>query len=263
VTVRVEAGVGPADGPVDYGPTMGLAAQFALFAVLAAGIGLGLVGWLAGTAYAVVTWTALSVALRRAGMRALGPANAVTLARATLVGGVTALAAVALTGGRDPVAVVVILATLALVLDAVDGKVARRTGSTSPLGARFDVETDSFLALVLSAYVAPTLGWWVLAIGLARYAFVAAALVLPWLRAPLPPRMWRKTVAATQGIVLVVAASGVVWRPLTLAAVAAALALLAGSFGRDVAWLWRTRPAAWTVLPSDKSEAVANGASAS
>jgi phosphatidylglycerophosphate synthase len=174
-------------------------------------------------------------------MRGLGPANTVTLVRATLVCGVAALVAAALSGGRNPVAVIVVIATVALILDAVDGKVARRTGSTSPLGARFDMETDAVLVLALSAFVAHSMGWWVLAMALIRYAFVAAAVALPWLRAPLPPRMWRKTVAATQGIVLVVAASGVIWRPLTVAAVAVALALVVCSFGRDIGWLWRTR----------------------
>ena len=72
---------------------------------------------------------------------------------------------------------------MALALDAVDGWVARRTGTVSALGARFDMEVDAFLILVLSGYVAPTLGGWVLAIGLMRYAFVAAGWVLPWLRA--------------------------------------------------------------------------------
>ena len=40
-------------------------------------------------------------------------------------------------------------------LDAVDGQVARRTGTVSALGARFDMEVDAFLILVLSVYVAP------------------------------------------------------------------------------------------------------------
>ena len=35
-------------------------------------------------------------------------------------------------------------------LDLVDGWVARRTGTASPFGARFDLETDAALILVLS-----------------------------------------------------------------------------------------------------------------
>ena len=73
-----------------------------------------------------------------------------------------------------------------------------------------------------------------LAIGAARYAFLAAGWLLPWMRAPLPPRYWRKVVAATQGIVLTVAAADVLPLALTQAALVAALALLGESFGRDV-----------------------------
>ena len=44
----------------------------------------------------------------------------------------------------------VTLSTVALVLDAVDGQVARRTGTATPLGARIDGEVDAFLILLLS-----------------------------------------------------------------------------------------------------------------
>jgi hypothetical protein len=80
----------------------------------------------------------------------------------------------------------------------------------------------------------------VLAIGAARYALLLAGWLIPWLAAPLPPRYWRKVVAAVQGIVLTVAVSGVLDRLAGMIAVAAALLLLAESFGRDVIWLYRT-----------------------
>ena len=128
----------------------------------------------------------------------------------------------------------VTLTVVALALDAVDGWVARRNGTASALGAHFDGEVDAFLILVLSVYVARSAGAWVLAIGAARYAFLAAGWLLPWMREPLPPRYWRKVVAATQGIVLTIAAADVLPPALTQAALVAALALLAESFGRDV-----------------------------
>ena len=140
------------------------------------------------------------------------------------------------------VALLVSLTAVALVLDAVDGWVARRT-TAGALGAQFDGEVDAFLILVLSVYVAPMAGAWVLAIGAARYAFLAAGWALPWMREPLPPRFWRKTVAAMQGIVLAVAAADVLPRAVTQAALAVALVLLAESFGRDVWWLRLHRPA--------------------
>jgi phosphatidylglycerophosphate synthase len=211
-----------------------------VLAGLAAMVGLGVAGWLAGIAYGVVTCAALTRGLRRSGTGDLGPANRVTLTRATLVGGVTALTVDSF-DRQVPVEVLVTLAVVALVLDAVDGHVARRTSVATALGARFDMEVDAFLILVLSVYIAGPVGGWTLAIGAMRYVFVVATWVLPWMRGSLPPRYWRKVVAAVQGIVLVVAMAEILPRPLTAAALAGSLALLIESFGRDVGWLWRHR----------------------
>ncbi len=149
-----------------------------------------------------------------------------------------ALVAGHLAGGGHTAALVVV-ASVALVLDGVDGQVARRTGTASKLGARFDMETDAFLVLVLSVEVAWSVGAWVLAIGAMRYVFGAAAWAAPWLCAELRPSVARKAVAVVQGVVLVVAAAGVV--PHAGLLVAAALALLVWSFGRDVLWLHARR----------------------
>ena len=140
-----------------------------------------------------------------------------------------------------PVELLVTLSAVALALDWVDGQVARRTDTVSDFGARFDMEVDAFLIAALSVYVAPAAGWWVLAIGAARYALWAAERVLPWLRRPVPPRYWRKVVAAVQGIVLTVAAARVLPSVWAEVALVGALALLAESFGRDVVWLWLRR----------------------
>jgi phosphatidylglycerophosphate synthase len=226
--------------PSGYELATGMAGQVVLLAALTVGVALDLMGWLIGTTFALFTCAALTMSTRRFGMRSLGPANRVTLARATLVGGVAALVGDSIER-RPPVTALVVLAVVALMLDAVDGLVARRTATTSALGARFDMEVDAFLILVLSIFVARSLGGWVLTIGAMRYAFVAAAWVLPWLRASLPPRFSSKTVAALQGVVLVVASAGVVPRPQTIASVGLALALLSWSFGRDVRCLWHRR----------------------
>ncbi|MEU2432596.1 CDP-alcohol phosphatidyltransferase family protein [Streptomyces sp. NPDC007861] len=221
-------------------PAAGALAQTLLLVLLAAAGGLGHAGLLAGLAFTAATWAVLARALRRSRTGPFGPANGVTLARTTLIGGVTALVADSF-AGRTPVAVLVALAAVALVLDAVDGQVARRTRTESSLGARFDMEADAVLILVLSVQVALSLGAWVLAIGAMRYAFVAAARVLTWLHGPLPPSTARKTVAALQGIVLLTATAGILPRALAHAAVLAALACLVWSFGRDIGWLWRVR----------------------
>ena len=216
------------------GPATGLLAQLLVLSALAETTGLGAAGWVVGVACAVT----MAVALAR-GDR-WGPASWVTLARATLAVGVAALVADSF-AHDTPVALLVTFAVVALTLDAIDGWVARRTGTTSAFGARFDGETDAFLIGALSVYVASEYGAWVLAIGAARYLFGAGEWLLPWMRAPLPPRRWRKVVAATQGIVLTIAAAEVLPRAVTHALLAVALALLIVSMVECTWWLWRRR----------------------
>ncbi|MBM0240395.1 CDP-alcohol phosphatidyltransferase family protein [Micromonospora sp. ATA32] len=227
---------------VRTGPVIGLIVQIVLLAGLAWTVGLGGAGWLAGAAYGAVMCVALTRGLRRSGPGDLRPADRVTLTRGVLVGGVAALTVDSF-GRPAPVGVMVVLTVVALALDAVDGYVARRTGTASTLGARFDMEVDAFLILVLSLHVAPAAGGWVLTMGAMRYAFVAASWVLPWMRGSLPPRFWRKVVAAAQGIVLAAA----------MARVAARVGDRRGAGGvagpcssnRSVGtwgWLWRHRP---------------------
>ena len=225
------------------GPATGLIAQVLLLTVLAGTAGLGAAGWTVGIVCAVTMATVLERGLARGPGERMGPASWVTLARATLAVGVAALAADSF-AHDTPVALLVTLAAVALGLDAVDGWVARRTGMATALGARFDGEVDAFLILALSVYVAPACGAWVLAIGAARYLFLAGEWLLPWMRAPLPPRRWRKVVAATQGVVLTVAAAGFLPLAFTQALLVAALALLTASMGQCTWWLWRRGHAA-------------------
>jgi phosphatidylglycerophosphate synthase len=221
-------------------PIIGAIAQVALLALLTATTGLGAVGWLAGVVYAATAATLLGLALRRHGRRSLAPADHVTLVRATLVGCVTALAADTVRNPA-PAGLLVCISAVALALDVVDGKVARRTGTASPLGARFDLEVDAFLILVLSVFVAGSLGVWVLAIGAMRYAFVAAGLRLRWLLARLTPRRSRSVVAGLQGIVLTIVAADLLPRAVETTATGLALASLIWSFGADIIRLHRNR----------------------
>jgi phosphatidylglycerophosphate synthase len=222
------------------GPLTGLLVQMLLLAALAATVGLSGVGWLLGVTCGAVIDAALARGLAGHRTDRLSLAGWVTLARASVAVVVAALVADSF-DRHAPVTMLVSLTALALVLDAVDGKVARRTRTTATLGARFDGEVDAFLILVLSVYVARSAGAWVLAIGAARYAFLAAAWPASWMREPLPPRYWRKFVAATQGVVLAIAAADVLPPAVNRAALVAALALLAESFIRDAWWLWAHR----------------------
>ncbi|MEU0796083.1 CDP-alcohol phosphatidyltransferase family protein [Amycolatopsis sp. NPDC005961] len=206
--------------------------------VLAAGaFASGVLAVATGLAYGLALVLLTGWGLRRSGRGAFGPADWITFARAVLVGCAAELIAA---GGHQLWWLVGIVA-VALAMDGFDGQVARRTGTASEFGARFDMEVDAFLILLLCIQVSRTLGLWVLAIGLMRYAFVAASWALPWLTAPLYPSMARKTVAAVQGVVLLVAVSGLLPWALSFALVVAALASLVWSFGRDTVWLARHR----------------------
>ena len=132
-------------------------------------------------------------------------------------------------------------ASAAAALDGVDGWLARRTGHASSFGARFDMETDAAMILVLSliAFASGKAGAWVLASGLLRYAFVAAGLALPWMAAPLPPSRRRQTVCVAQVVGLIIAVSPVVQSPASAAIAGAALAALVYSFFIDTLWLTR------------------------
>lgn len=182
---------------------------------------------------------------RRAPARLPGPgmgaANRATLARAVLASPAVALAAHP--GVLDDPARwwIVGLCTAAMVLDGVDGIVARRTGTESTFGARFDMETDAFLILGLSVLVwgSGQAGPWVVLIGALRYIFVGAARLWPPLRGELPPSRRRKTVCVVQGVVLLVCLGPVVPAAAASALAAGALALLLWSFAVDVRWLVR------------------------
>jgi len=122
--------------------------------------------------------------------------------------------------GEPPVpraaAAAVGLTALSAVLDGLDGWLARRSGMTSEFGARFDMETDALLILVVSVLVwrHGKAGAWVVLGGLLRYAFVAAGWVLPWMAGPLTPTWRAKAITVAHIIGLTVALSPIVASPL-------------------------------------------------
>jgi phosphatidylglycerophosphate synthase len=232
-----------------------LGAAFLLLA-LQISVGLTPVGWAVGTAFVAMTLGLLAQGLVRGGAAGPRPADQVTMVRAALVGGVAALVAGSFVRPVNTT-VLVAMAAVALVLDTVDGLVARRTHTESVLGARFDMEVDAFLILVLSVEVARSLGAWVLLIGSARYLLLAAGAGWPWLCGETPPRYWNKVVAAIQGIVLTAVVADVLPRPIEVVMTATALALLTESFARQVSWLRRGRS-----LPARPRLAVAGSLSA-
>lgn len=209
----------------------------------AAWLGLpGRAGWAAAGVLLAVAALALS---RWPDLRTtLGPANRVTLGRAVLVA-MVAGALVVPAWVQQHALWVALVAGVALALDGVNGWVARRCRCASAFGARFDMELDAFLILVLCVHLLSMgkAGHWVLAIGAMRYAFVAAMRVWPWLDAPLPERGRRKLVcvAGRQPAVVPVAAGGCAHR----GAAARAGVGAAGGFVRGRCALVVLAPRTW------------------
>ncbi|OUM03619.1 hypothetical protein A8M77_05210 [Variovorax sp. JS1663] len=170
-----------------------------------------------------------------------GAANRVTLARLALI--CLLAAAIGETADDRLAWSCVVVATIAALLDALDGPLARRGGLASAFGARFDMETDALLVLVLSllALHFDKTGAWILAAGLMRYLFVLAARPWPWLARALPTSLRRKAVCVVQISALIVCLVPVIALPWSQALAAASLALLAASFAIDTAWLMRRR----------------------
>ena len=183
-----------------------------------------------------------TLVLARSRMRGapFGTANVVTLLRAALAAPLAGLALEAPDAGLAWFAIA--LAVTALVLDGVDGRLARGAGLATPFGARFDMEVDALLILGLSVlcWQFEKAGAWILAAGLLRYAFVAAARALPWMRRPLPPSRRRQTVCVVQVVALLACLSPLLDRGASAAVGALGLAVLAWSFAVDVVHLARS-----------------------
>lgn len=134
------------------------------------------------------------------------------------------------------------LCLFALVLDGVDGAIARATHSTTTFGARFDMELDALfiLGLCVAVLALEKAGAWVLALGLMRYAFVAAGHWLNFMNQPLPESFRRKTVCVWQVVTLMIAVLPVTSAAFATWTLALALALLCYSFSTDLRWLYQT-----------------------
>jgi phosphatidylglycerophosphate synthase len=197
--VRLSADVPAAPLTVGFGVVLGGLGLAWRAALIEAG---GVVG-----SVVVFAVGAVLVALHR-GSRVLGRANSITLARLVGLAWVTGLTISALLEDLSGPAygVILVVSAACLVLDGIDGRVARARGEASAFGARFDMEVDAALLMVLCVAVVSqgAVGPWVLLIGMLRYAYWLGSLVVARMRLPLAPRLWRRVVAVVQGVALLV-----------------------------------------------------------
>jgi phosphatidylglycerophosphate synthase len=168
----------------------------------------------------------------------LGLCNAVTLAR----WGMSAALVVALFTPAQGWGLFWV-ALIALSLDGVDGWAARRAGLASDFGARFDMEVDAALGLILTLilWTSGTAGAWVFVLGLPRYLFIAASWIWPWMARPLPPRFARKVACVVQMAGLIFALIPAFTTGFAQAGLLVAALVLLWSFARDTLWLFRAR----------------------
>jgi phosphatidylglycerophosphate synthase/uncharacterized membrane protein YbhN (UPF0104 family) len=136
---------------VGYPPLLGFVAGFCCFILVARGQG---------------TWTPRG---------RFGIPNLITTARLLMT------MALLFAYGRNPGWHLAVVAALVLLLDAVDGWVARRTGQSSAFGASYDVEADALLVMTIAMllYTRGVAGIWVLLAGLLRYLYVLAPALIP------------------------------------------------------------------------------------
>jgi len=186
----------------------------------------------------------LALGLRSPDLQHFGPANRVTLLRVALL--VLVASALGEMPGDGLSWAIIGITTTALLLDGVDGKIARKTGTSSAFGARFDMETDAALIMVLAVlcWQFEKAGVWILAAGAMRYVFVLAASLLPWMQKPLPYSRRRQTVCILQASFMLGVISPIIPQPASAVLAAATLVMLGASFGKDVYWLWTTRQTA-------------------
>lgn len=253
----------PDAGPAKKRPRApdGLLARFAVLALVNLGllallvVGLfGLQGqavWRGG-ALAVTLYLGMNAFLLRGLLRdyphqRLGLCNIVTHFRATLTAGLAAVLPNTAALSHDPALAwsVVAIATIALASDGIDGWAARRAGLVSRFGARFDMEVDSILALILALIVwqSGKVGDWVILLGIMRYLYVTAMWVWPWLNRPVPARFSGKLVCVIQIAVLIALVAPVVTGIWAVGIAAGALALVVWSFAVDIRYLWARRDA--------------------
>jgi phosphatidylglycerophosphate synthase len=173
----------------------------------------------------------------------LGAANLVTGGRALVL---ALVAGVALAPDVPaPTWPLVLISSAGATADLLDGILARRSGMSSRFGARFDMEVDALLVLILSLLVwrAAEVGVWIVTAGALRYAFIAAGWPLPWMRAELPPSRRRQAACVVQIVALIVALIPGLPSGWATTIAAAGLALLTWSFAVDGQWLFlRRRP---------------------
>lgn len=197
--------------------------------------------WRAVAIFVISALVIGALAITSPDLKAFGAANRITLLRVAMA---SLVAAALWESPSDALSwTIVVVVTIALFLDGFDGRVARRTGNISTFGARFDMETDAALIMILSllCWQFDKAGIWILAAGAMRYGFVLAGRLCAFMRAPLPYSRRRQAVCIWQSGLLLGVISPLFPSPASDWLAAGTLIMLGTSFAIDIRWLWANR----------------------
>jgi phosphatidylglycerophosphate synthase len=219
--------------------------------------------WTAAHSVAMLVFTAAALLFRDArwaavaGASSLGIFTAIERGRWTPRGsfgwanGVTAVRVLLVVGLSEPNlpgSACSLLVALAFALDGVDGFLARRQGTASVFGARFDMECDALLVLVAGVVVAISgrLGPWIVLPGALRYLYALAVVVVPTNHGEEP----RSRIGRSAFAVMVVSLVASLWpsNPVQFPLAVAATSLILYSFARSTVWSFASRRVAGFLL---------------
>lgn len=184
-------------------------------------------------------------------------ADAVTLGRTVLLGLFAAELTDSLLGdGASAGAALswatVALAVVVLLLDGVDGAVARAFGGGTDAGRSYDDVVDAVVLLVLAGAAGWMVVWWAVVPGLVKPLFALGQRLRPRWRHRLGPSTRRRVLGSVPAVLLLAVMAPLPWTSGgqespgaaggQLAAAALAVLLIAGSFARDIVDLERGDP---------------------
>ena len=137
----------------------------------------------------------------------------------------------------------IFLAFIALILDGVDGLIARRYKESDSFGISFDQEADNLMLLILclSIYLNKDIGVEIFLIPIYRYIFILSMYRFLWLKRELPESFTRKFVCIFTSILLIISHISYLDEYIIINIVFFALFIITFSFAKDIIWLYRKK----------------------
>ena len=137
----------------------------------------------------------------------------------------------------------IILAIISLLLDGLDGFIARKYNQVTKYGEVIDQEADNFLIFVMSIslYLNKEIGLYVFLIPAFRYIFIFFMTRYSWLNNTLPDSQLRKVVCVSIILIMIISQDSYFTNDVVIFLVLLSLFIITFSFSRDIIWLYRNK----------------------